>query len=724
LADNLKYQKIEPGVLVRPGYEPPFRFSDGDEVEQRIHHAVASSSDLATGSAELQRHITDWPTLYHLSPRRANLLRAIAGAFKNPILEIGCGCGALTRYLGETYGEVTALEASPRRAAIASLRCRGLSGVEVYADSLESFLPGRTFGTVVCVGVLEYAPVYFRGNSPLADALSRICDLLKRDGTLVIGIENQLGLRYFAGVPEDHIGIPYYGLEDRYAPGEPTTLGRRCWEDALRAAGFRSIDFFVPFPDYKLPQVVCSPKAFDEPRLDLASMLRSVSYPPLPAGQTGFLESAAWPVVLRNRLGIDLADSLLIVASRSRQRYSDAIPDLVSFYSDNRRRAFAKQTVFRKRHGRITVAATRLYPGHVSKGNGWMQVFEERPYLELGAYEEGLDRILRREGWSAHDLAAWASPWMRLLRRNSSAIGRFGVVSGDYLDCTPFNLLVDGAELKPFDLEYKAAQPLPLEYVAFRGLWSALFRLSSHAAPPQAGETRILSLVHATLVLLGVDLSPAELNALISREAAFQQEVTGAPAPAVEQTIRTAAFAPRRSASSDAGRAPGAVLSAPPANYAQVFWRAADCDFREEDSKAQAFPVSDGPQDLSIPLPPFSEPLCALRLDPACRPGMLADFSVRVFDAADRLVWSLETAAGEVFAALRDMVFLSRPAGRQGAVAALSGADPSFEIRLTPEQAERMRGGGRLQMRARWVLSPSELAAISAAACAASRRAE
>ena len=46
----------------------PFHYSDGEEVESRILSILQSATDLTSGSAELARAITDWPTRIHFSP--------------------------------------------------------------------------------------------------------------------------------------------------------------------------------------------------------------------------------------------------------------------------------------------------------------------------------------------------------------------------------------------------------------------------------------------------------------------------------------------------------------------------------------------------------------------------------------------------------------------------------------------------------------------------------
>ena len=107
-------------------------YSDGDEAEQRIASVIKQASDITILSTELRQHCTDWPSLYHLSGTRANIMRPFENILKGDILEIGAGCGAVTRYLGECGANVLALEGSPRRAAIARSRTRDLENVTVF----------------------------------------------------------------------------------------------------------------------------------------------------------------------------------------------------------------------------------------------------------------------------------------------------------------------------------------------------------------------------------------------------------------------------------------------------------------------------------------------------------------------------------------------------------------------------------------------------------------
>jgi protein-L-isoaspartate O-methyltransferase len=185
---------VAANVWRRPSPQAAWRYSDGDEAEQRLADIVNSASDRSVDSREIANQITDWPSRYHLDARRSNLLRALGDKLEGSVLEVGAGCGAITRYLGELGLDVVAIEGGARRAAIAASRCLDLSNVAVVADDFRRLPRGKLFNVVTLIGVLEYARVYFSGESqdPVADLLARCVEFLRPGGILVIAIENQL----------------------------------------------------------------------------------------------------------------------------------------------------------------------------------------------------------------------------------------------------------------------------------------------------------------------------------------------------------------------------------------------------------------------------------------------------------------------------------------------------------------------------------------------------
>ncbi len=100
--------------------------------------------------------------------------------------------------------------------------------------------------------------------------LAKLRNLIQPDGALLVAIENQVGLKYLLGYREDHVGLPWAGIED-YAEG----FGARTWSRRelgrlLASAGFAAQRWFFPFPDYKLPTVILSETAFERADCDRA----------------------------------------------------------------------------------------------------------------------------------------------------------------------------------------------------------------------------------------------------------------------------------------------------------------------------------------------------------------------------------------------------------------------------------------------------------------------
>ena len=182
-----------------------FNYSDGQNAEDYIYNVIKNSTDRSSYSSELASKIKDWPSLYHLSPQRANLIRAID--FKNSgkmkVLELGAGCGAITRYLGEKYAEVHAIEGSAKRALIARERCSDLQNVKLFAANFLDIEFPPQYDLVTLIGVLEYSPIYHPNKSlsreeKIVDVLKKTLNAMNDNGHLVLAIENKLGLKYLS----------------------------------------------------------------------------------------------------------------------------------------------------------------------------------------------------------------------------------------------------------------------------------------------------------------------------------------------------------------------------------------------------------------------------------------------------------------------------------------------------------------------------------------------
>lgn len=513
---------------------PEFGYNDGDDYETWVATSVRDATDVSSLSREVERHIRDWPSRYHLSHQRANLVRPLLPSVTGPVLEVGAGMGAVTRGLGEAGLEVVAVEGSPRRASVCADRCRDLPNVQVVADTIQGFGHPRRFQTVVMVGVLEYSRVFgfdAGDRDPVDVMLEHIVGLLEPDGQLVLAIENQLGLKYFAGFPEDHVGRRMFGLEDRYAPDGVVTFGRDELARRLRGAGLTHLDWYYPFPDYKLPTTVVAHDALEHDGFDVLPLVAATGHADHQEPATTAMDlTRAWGPVVRNGLVADLSSSFLVRASAA--ELSPVGPLAWYFGSSARRPEFAKVTTFERTADGVEVRRRRPLPDLATTVAGIGVRLEDERYLGGAPWSATLADRLGREGWRAEDVAEWLGTWLAAFCERAGvdpAAGPEATVSGDLLDALPRNLLVlpDGPRF--IDLEWVSAEPLTLGYAVFRALYDSLASLGPVAAPADGTPLVLRDVLVAAAAAHGVALTDADLAAHWERERAFQSTVLGAP---------------------------------------------------------------------------------------------------------------------------------------------------------------------------------------------------
>lgn len=540
-----------PQVLASAGYErseehrvwhrPDFggiAYNDGDESENRLLETLRQSSDVSVFSTGLAAACLDWPSRYHLSSERANILRPFAERLTSAakVLEIGAGCGAVTRYLGETGAQVLAVEGSLRRATIARERTRELDNVVVLAERFQDFDIDERFDIITLIGVLEYASLFSDARDPAVDMLRKAKDLLALGGRLVVAIENKLGLKYLAGVPEDHLGEPMVGVENRYATKGARTYGRRELDGLLRAAGCQHRNFMVPMPDYKMPATVISaqgceaePEAFDVGTLAAQSVRRDPQLTP-----TTFNLQRAWREVAANGLTADLANSFLVEAGMDDH---SASPDVLAWhYSTQRRSSFARETRFVRVGDEIRVRSQALGQAAVNEGNAAVELRVEADslYVPGRLMVDDIRQVLTRPGWCRAELVGALALYLEALHALLESEGEPDlergadhILPGSFLDATPSNLIRGpGGEVTYFDREWNVAQPT-LGWLLTRSLLFTLGGTPVAAMAAVEPEVTVRALVQQVVgeLLLGYDQQA--FDEALKREVEFQVEATG-----------------------------------------------------------------------------------------------------------------------------------------------------------------------------------------------------
>jgi glycosyltransferase involved in cell wall biosynthesis/SAM-dependent methyltransferase len=658
---------------------PPFPYSDGDGEEERLLRFIRAARDCSSTSTGLAAGIVDWPSYYHLSHLRSNLLRPAAELLAGDVLEVGAGCGALTRFLGETARSVVAVEGSPRRAEIAAARCAGLPNVDVYCDHFGAFAASRKFDAIVCIGVMEYSPVFFNGLDPFGQMLALAAGHLAEEGYLLIAIENRLGLKYFAGAPEDHTGIRFQGIEELYAEGGPRTLGRAEWRRQLEAAGLECAAFLYPFPDYKHPQAVLSDAAFDDPDLHAPEFIRHLTSPNQDRDyERLFSEELVWPVLAHNGIAQDMANSFLIVARKSGSSRPCWQPSALAYqYGSGTQTADFKETrIVRDASGHLVARRPIATSG---------QNVADAPLCAGKPYMDGLYRQVNRPGWTHAAVAEWADPWFRYLHSRATIDG--STLPGALVDCIPPNLVTTaGGAVQMFDTGAAAApHPVSIEFVLFRGLVESFLRIRTCAAPQLHSMTIRAECAFGTMEALGVHLSPAHRDDLLRMEAEYENATCGTPLDVAADRIRTGFTI----------RGPGP--SSDEHFNSQVYWRCGRDPFSELCSRRVRNTAEGGMKRIRIEIPENDPPPVELRLDLSDRPGVftLMDIRVAASDGRELWAWDHDPAA---FSGRNEVIFLPLE-GSTGVMVLMPGADPYLVLPIPAAVLVALRAGGVIEFR-------------------------
>lgn len=152
----------------------------------------------------------DWPVLYHLSHLRANLTQWLPVKKTDRVLEFGADSGELTGGFAGKTAEVICLEENFSRCKLLATRHQDVDNLVVYAGDLWKNLEQieGNFDWIIAPGILSEAQRYFAGENPQVQALKILKKRLHPKGHLVLAVDNQFGMKYWAGA----IGAAYRTL--------------------------------------------------------------------------------------------------------------------------------------------------------------------------------------------------------------------------------------------------------------------------------------------------------------------------------------------------------------------------------------------------------------------------------------------------------------------------------------------------------------------------------
>ena len=576
-----------------------FSYSDGSETEQYLAKVFELASDLSSTSEELQAKIKDWPTEYHLSPVRANILRGLDLSGVTRALELGCGCGAITRYLSEQTAEVDAIEGSAIRAQLARQRNRDCTNVNIiHANFNYIDLPDRSYDAIFLIGVAEYARKFFPDAATDHEAvvilMNKLRPALSSQGAIYIAIENRVGLKYLLGAHEDHYSLRYVGLDLYRETAGIRTYDFNEWQTILSSSNLNYSTTLSVYPDYKIPTVVLGEQYIrDNPYAH--NHLEGIGFTDY---TIRFKSSEKTQLILQamnnsKQLG-NFANSFLIVAGESDVTVKAVSKiDFIHLPRFNRKREYCLRS--RKYHHQDEVKRNRI-SGVYSKPRRYSH------FVRNEKYHRGQ---LLSAIWARY-LIIYPQPdrFERCLRKYFSFINNYKKSYNKELtvDLLPSNIVVDDdGSYRVFDQEWESDNPIDSGFVYFRALIN--FRMTYQqylkSLPAFHQFYLVVDFIRYGFDVIGRDLD--NLDQYCQLEDEFQEMVALNPSTLITREILNQ---------------PLSEFEDDNEFYPRCYWKTVDESYSEENSvNVKAF-TSPEYQDIKIRIPQTEGAIRVLRFDP------------------------------------------------------------------------------------------------------------
>lgn len=494
-------------------------YSDGD-VEDEILGIVRNHKP--SEYPEIIEREKNWPIFYHLSRERANIIEWVPMNGTERVLEVGSGCGAITGTLSRKAGEVTCVDLSRKRSEINAVRNCDCGNVTIHVGNFRDIEPElpTNFDFIFLIGVFEYAQGYIGTEQPYENFLKMLLRHLSPGGRIVIAIENKLGLKYFAGCVEDHLGTYFSGIQGYRQDSVAQTFSRNGLIRILKSLGIRNYHFYYPYPDYKFMNLL-----YSDQYLPRASDLQDNVYNYDADRLILFNEKRAYEDMIRDGLYSTFANSFELVIG-------PGFPVIFSKYSGDRAEEFRIRTdIVMDQTGRRTIEKHPLTPEAREHVRGMRSAYTALSGRFRGSDLEINDCQLDSTGYVAKFSFVAGIPLSELLDYClfKDDMKNFRRLFEEYLRRIRFgeeqevadfdlifsNILVNGPIWTVIDYEWTWGKRIPARDIAFRAIYC--YRLEDK-------KRRILD-PRPFYEELG--LTKADVDRLISEEASFQKYVTG-----------------------------------------------------------------------------------------------------------------------------------------------------------------------------------------------------
>lgn len=531
--------EISEGLWQLPGHSD-LNYLDGSE--ERLLQVIRESTDISSTSTELARKCWSRTSEYHLSQKRANLLRPLDLRPNHVVLELGASCGALTRYLGEQGATVVAVERSLPRARIIRERCRDLPNVSVVAGDFQALPQQPVADVVTLIGVLEYSARYLASPQPFLDCIRMASGFAKRGAVVVAAIDNRLGLQYFCGEAGDPYRRAFHGSHNRQDFKRFCTFSRSEIEDLVCAAGLEHLEFLFPFPDFKTPNSVITERGLRAVSLKLPFRPSMLFYPErrqrLKASSNEILSiGQVWRAMESAGCLPYFANSFLVLASKDPDSLHTLARDGLAFYypANERAQAFLQETRFFEECGEVKVVKKRFCECEPREHPTYIHCFSAEPQIVSG---EGIDLPLRKalsEG-NLEKVKAVLHRYGTILKEleDGGAAGGDWLerkISGAYWDLNIGNCILrgDGSHYL-IDLEWRARSDVRTWEVLYRSLYHVVVNHFLPLAKLMGKRTRE-DVFRGLIEMVGAPFEEQKLKEMLANEVGFLHFISNDPTP-------------------------------------------------------------------------------------------------------------------------------------------------------------------------------------------------
>lgn len=496
-------------------------------LQRYLEDVLGKCSDPGSDSRELDRFIRDRDTEYHLSSLRPNLLRALRFNPDVNVLEIGCECGAITRFLGENCRSVVGIENNPGNAQLARLRTRNQGNVEILCASPDEINFIRKFDIIIYLGLFENTTLPGTPDSLAEKIIKQLASLLAEDGVLLLAADNPSGLVRLSATEKSSFQEL---LETMRISMENRNIQRPCHPEELMALlqpHFDRLDLLFPYPDYRLTECVLSAEMIRKVSAgELLGNFRSSK--PDNAGDSFFNEKLALLELDKKKLLPSFANSFLLIAGQ-KNNSPVGMDGLGTIFSKGRVRELQAVTRFISSDGAgIKAVKTASHRSPVVAG-GKLRLIEGETDWTSG-YSLQLELLLLMTGpeMSLEKLFSPVKPWLACMRAHAVRKNGRLLLNGGFIDHIWKNCFLNNQQCNFIDREWEWGEYIPINTLLVRSIFLFLKdAIEIPGAPTFLTENSARRIISKIAHTLDIELTNRDFNDFCQQEAEFQSLVYG-----------------------------------------------------------------------------------------------------------------------------------------------------------------------------------------------------